>query len=109
MFTADLFERVVRTAVVSFWGAFSLAMSATLASGLQWSVSWWEAAVGAAALAGVNAVGTAVLALVTKMAGPDKSTASMLPPASALDVPSTVTSVTTYPPTVPEPITDHAA
>jgi hypothetical protein len=77
MFTADLFERVVRTAVVSFIVAFGGAFVAPPTG--DWSA--WKAAGVAAILAGANAAGSAVLALITKKAGPSSDTASVLPPA----------------------------
>lgn len=79
MFTADLFERMVRTAFVTFCTAFASAFVAPPTS--DWST--WKAATIAAALAGANAVGSAILALITKNIGPDKQTASMVPQGSS--------------------------
>lgn len=74
MFTADLFERAVRTFVVTFISTFGLAFAAptdvTNAAG-------WKAAGIAAVLASVSAAGSAALALLTKPVG-DKNTASMI-------------------------------
>ena len=75
MFTADLFERVVRTALVTFITAFSAAFAAPATS--SWS-GWKNAAV-AALLAGGTAVGSAVLGLITKQFGPSTDMASVLP------------------------------
>lgn len=107
MFTADLLERAAKTAVQSFLAAFSVAMLATLAHGLEWSVAWWQAAAGAAFLAGITAATSAITSLLSKPIG-DKSTASIVP--AVQKVPSGV-SVAQYAPTLAEPLADedHAA
>lgn len=104
MFTADLLERAVKTALQSFVAAFSVAMLATLAHGLEWSVAWWQAAAGAAFLAGITAATSAITSLLSKPVG-DKSSASLV--TGAKEVPSGVS----YAPTLPEPLPleDHAA
>lgn len=99
MFTADLLERAARTFVVTFISTFGLVFAAPTD---VTSAGGWKAAAIAAVLASASAAGSAVLAIITKNAGPDKATASMLP-----QVASSPTAQ--YAPTVAEPITDHAA
>jgi hypothetical protein len=104
MFTADLFERVVRTFIVTFVSTFGLVFAAPTD---VTNAGAWKAAGIAAVLAACSAGGSAVLALITKQFGPSKATASMVPQAA----PQAAIQGTTvqYAPTVAEPITDHAA
>lgn len=103
MFTADLLERAVKTALQSFLAAFSVAMLATLAHGLEWSVAWWQAAAGAAFLAGITAATSAITSLLSKPVG-DKTSASLV--TGLQEVPSRVSASFTPAPTqdAPQPV-----
>ena len=77
MFTADLFERVVRTFIVTFISTFGLVFAAPTD---VTSAGGWKAAAIAAVLAAASSAGSAVLALITKNVGASKTTASMVLP-----------------------------